>query len=40
VSDPFGGDLEVYRATCAELELLVSAVAERLVAEGQHGDRR
>jgi protein-tyrosine-phosphatase len=40
VSDPFGGDLDVYRDTCAELEALVTAVAERLAAEGQHGDRR
>lgn len=40
VSDPFGGDLDVYRDTCAELEALVAAVAERLAAEGQHGDRR
>ncbi|MGH7671374.1 MAG: low molecular weight protein arginine phosphatase [Gemmatimonadales bacterium] len=40
VSDPFGGYLDVYRDTCAELEALVTAVAERLAAEGQHGDRR
>lgn len=40
VSDPFGGDLEVYRETCIELEALVAAVAERLVAEGKSGDRR
>ena len=40
VSDPFGGDLDVYRQTCEELERLVAAVAERLVAEGKHGDRR
>lgn len=40
VSDPFGGDLEVYRDTCAELEALVAAVAERLATEGQDGDRR
>ncbi len=40
VSDPFGGDLEVYRDTCAELEALVTAVVERLVKEGQRGDRR
>lgn len=40
VSDPFGGDLEVYRETCVELEALVAAVAERLVAEGKSGDRR
>jgi protein-tyrosine-phosphatase len=40
VSDPFGGDLDVYRDTCAELEALVAAVAERLATEGQRGDRR
>lgn len=40
VSDPFGGDLDIYRDTCAELEALVAAVAERLAAEGQRGDRR
>jgi protein-tyrosine-phosphatase len=40
VSDPFGGDLDVYRQTCEELEQLVAAVAERLVGEGKHGDRR
>jgi len=37
VSDPFGGDLDVYRQTCVELEQLVTAVADRLV---PHGDRR
>jgi protein-tyrosine-phosphatase len=37
VSDPFGGDLDVYRRTCKELEQLVVAVADRLV---PHGDRR
>src|SRR2546428_64654 len=40
VSDPFGGDLDVYRDTCAELEALVTAVVERLAKEGQHGARR
>ena len=40
VSDPFGGDLDVYRDTCAELEALVAAVVERLATEGQRGDRR
>jgi protein-tyrosine-phosphatase len=40
VSDPFGRDLDVYRQTCDELEQLVAAVAERLVGEGKHGDRR
>jgi protein-tyrosine-phosphatase len=38
VSDPFGGDLDVYRDTCAELEALVAATAERLRTEG--GERR
>lgn len=37
VSDPFGGDLDVYRQTCIELEQLVTAVVDRLV---PHGDRR
>jgi protein-tyrosine-phosphatase len=40
VSDPFGGDLEVYRSTCVELEALVGNTAERLATEGQRGDRR
>ena len=40
VSDPFGGDLEVYRETVAELEALIAAAVERLVKEGQRGDRR
>ena len=42
VSDPFGGDLDVYRETCVELEALVAATAERLASEGgePHGDRR
>lgn len=40
VSDPFGRDLDVYRQTCDELEQLIAAVADRLVGEGKHGDRR
>ena len=40
VSDPFGGDLEVYRDTCLELEGLATAVAQRLETETSHGDRR
>lgn len=40
VSDPFGGDLEVYRDTYTELEGLVAAVAERLAAEAGRGDSR
>ncbi|MCA2987446.1 MAG: low molecular weight protein arginine phosphatase [Gemmatimonas sp.] len=30
VSDPFGGDLEVYRATYAELEREIAAIVEKL----------
>jgi protein-tyrosine-phosphatase len=33
VSDPFGGDLEVYRATLAELEQQVAAALDRALAE-------
>jgi protein-tyrosine-phosphatase len=40
VSDPFGGDLEVYRDTCRQLETFIDAVVERLVQEEQRGDRR
>ncbi|HXQ27685.1 MAG TPA: hypothetical protein VN848_00320 [Gemmatimonadales bacterium] len=40
VSDPFGGDLEVYRETCAELAELIAAAVERIVAEAGHGDHR
>src|SRR5213596_3811413 len=40
VSDPFGGDLEVYRDTVGELDALIDATVERLVKEGQRGDRR
>ncbi|MGH7531565.1 MAG: low molecular weight protein arginine phosphatase [Gemmatimonadales bacterium] len=40
VSDPFGGDLDVYRHTCGELEALAAAVAERLAAESNRGDQR
>src|SRR5207249_9624074 len=40
VSDPFGGDREVYRDTCQELEALAAAVAERLAAESKRGDQR
>src|SRR6059036_4031752 len=40
VSDPFGGDLGVYRDTCQELESLTAAVADRLVAESKRGDQR
>jgi protein-tyrosine-phosphatase len=40
VSDPFGGDLGVYRDTCQELEALAAAVADRLAAESKSGDQR
>jgi protein-tyrosine-phosphatase len=33
VSDPFGGDLSVYRATAAELEQEIRAVLDKAVAE-------
>ena len=33
VSDPFGGDLDVYRATCDELQEDVKRVLDRLAAE-------
>lgn len=33
ISDPFGGDLEVYRATFAELETEIIAVLDRIVAD-------
>ena len=40
VSDPFGGDLDVYRDTCVELEALVATTAERLATEGKGGGGR
>jgi protein-tyrosine-phosphatase len=40
VSDPFGGDLEVYRRTCGELAELIAAAVDRIVAEAGHGDHR
>jgi protein-tyrosine-phosphatase len=40
VSDPFGGDLEVYRVTCRQLEVFITAVVDRIAQEEQHGDRR
>ena len=40
VSDPFGGNLDIYRETCEELETLAAAVAERLAAESKRGDQR
>ena len=35
VSDPFGGDLDLYRDTFAELEQLVKSAADRLVKDGR-----
>ncbi len=40
VSDPFGGDLEVYRDTCVELEALIDAAVERIVKELASGNQR
>jgi len=40
VGDPFGGDLEVYRDTYAELEALVGTVANRLADEARGEDQR
>ena len=40
VSDPFGGDLNVYRETCVELTALVTAAVERIVSEAGRGDQR
>ena len=40
VSDPFGGDLDVYRNTCVELEALIGTTVERLATEEPRGDRR
>lgn len=39
VSDPFGGDLDVYRATYVELEQVVSAVLDRIVADRSRSAR-
>lgn len=40
VGDPFGGDLEVYRDTYAELEGLITTVADRLADEARREDQR
>ena len=40
VSDPFGGDLDIYRETCVELAELVTAAVERIVSEAGRGDQR
>src|SRR5467141_1696670 len=37
ISDPFGGDLEVYRDTCVELEALIDTAVERIVKEFASG---
>jgi len=37
VSDPFGGDLDVYRATFMELEQVIGAVLDRIVADRARG---
>src|SRR5919109_2936766 len=39
VSDPFGGDLDVYRDTCAELDAFIDAVVERIVKESASGNQ-
>jgi protein-tyrosine-phosphatase len=38
VSDPFGGDLDLYRDTYAELESLVRGAADRLIREQRATD--
>jgi protein-tyrosine-phosphatase len=40
VSDPFGGDLNVYRDTCVELAALVATAVDRIVTEAGRGDQR
>jgi protein-tyrosine-phosphatase len=40
VGDPFGGDLDVYRDTFAELEELIGTVADRLAGEASREDQR
>src|SRR5256884_9940704 len=40
VSDPFGGDLDVYRDTCTELEGLIQVAVERIVKEFASGRQR
>ncbi len=39
VSDPFGGDLDVYRATYVELEDAIGAVLDRIVGERSRSAR-
>ncbi len=40
VSDPFGGELQVYRDTFTELEGLIQATVERIVEESANGNQR
>jgi protein-tyrosine-phosphatase len=40
VGDPFGGDLDVYRDTFAELDALIATVADRLADEARREDQR
>ena len=40
VSDPFGGDLELYRGTYGELEGLIHAAVERMVSELRDSSKR
>ena len=40
VSDPFGGDLDVYRATYAELEILIGEALDRLVESSRDTNSR
>ena len=37
VSDPYGGDLDVYRSTFVELEQAIDAVLDRIVADRSRG---
>ncbi|MEI6740078.1 MAG: low molecular weight protein arginine phosphatase [Gemmatimonadaceae bacterium] len=39
VSDPFGGDLDVYRATYAELQTLITRAIDRLLLERAAAER-
>src|SRR5437764_10905450 len=40
VSDPFGGDLAVYRDTCGDVEALLQTAVERIVKEFASGSQR
>ena len=37
ISDPFGGDLELYRTTFGELEREIAKVVDRIASERAHG---